>query len=113
MDKEYTAKYLETLIAGKAAVLDRTSQQEVEAYNTLMKRYEEIMLMDAKTPKEVSEKGKIGLDEQMALFKKHNPGFEKSIPKGALKVGKAIDTKEGFDLDIHTMRDKLASKELK
>ena len=101
------------MITGKAAVLDRTSQQEVEGYNKLIKQYEDIMLMNTTTPAESKKQGKIGLDQQMEIFKKNNPGFKKDLPKNAFKVGKTIDTKEGFDLDIHTMRDKLKSNDLK
>ena len=47
LDREYNAKLLETLIVGKAALLDRSSQKEVEDYNKLVEQYQE--LLDFKT----------------------------------------------------------------
>ena len=104
---------METLIAGKAAVLDRTNQQEVDAYNKLMKTYEDLMIMEVNTPKESKQDTKVSLDKQMEIFKKNNPGFSKNIPKGAFTPGKEVSTAEGFDLDIHSMREKLKSNDLK
>ena len=75
-----------------------------------MKSYEEVMDMSTATPSEAQKEDKIGLDEQMDIFKKNNPAFSKNLDNKRFAVGDELETEEGFDLDIHSIASKLNKK---
>lgn len=101
---EMNARYLETVIAGKAATLDRGNQQEVDAFNKLMKEYEKLMTIEAEGPKEQQTRSSASLDEQMKVFKEMNPQFNKTFKA---KKGKEITSTDGFDMDLRDMANTL------
>ena len=97
---EINARYLETVIAGKAATLDRTNQQEVEAFNKLITDYENTISIRTEAPKEKKAKKSASLDKQMEAFKKTTAVFDKDLKT---KGGKEIASKDGFSMDIRDM----------
>ncbi len=105
---EINARYLETVIAGKAATLDRTNQQEVEAFNKLITEYEKTISIQTEAPEEKQTKNAASLDKQMEIFKEHSSVFKKDLKTKA--SGKEINSEEGFSMDIRDMAKTLKEK---
>jgi len=93
------------LITGKAAVLDRTSQEEIDDFNKIMKEYEFLMGMCSDRPKKAVKASGKNLDAQMEIFKKNNPHFGTYIK--APTADKPLRTEDGFDLDVKAIIGKL------